>query len=73
MDQRSIGLLVVALGTAAIVIGGLIAVGALGWFGRLPGDFHIENGNMRVYAPIASMLIISAVLSLLLWVVGRFS
>ena len=73
MDQRSVGLLVAVLGAGVLVTGGLIAVGALGWFGRLPGDFHYENGNTRVYAPIASMLVVSAALSLLLWVVGRFS
>jgi Protein of unknown function (DUF2905) len=44
----------------------------LSWFGRLPGDIRIEGSNVRVYAPIVSMLAISLVLSLVLVLIGRF-
>jgi len=61
-----------------IVIGViLIALGLL-WpwlsrFGlfRLPGDIVIERDNFRFYFPITSMLLISAVLSLILWLFRR--
>ena len=36
------------------------------WFGRLPGDIRIEKENFRFYAPIVSMLLISAVLSIVI-------
>lgn len=39
--------------------------------GRLPGDFVIERGNMRIYLPIASSIAISVMLTLLLWLIGR--
>jgi uncharacterized protein with PQ loop repeat len=42
----------------------------LGWFGRLPGDIRIERPGFRLYAPIVSMLAISVVLSLLLWLIS---
>ncbi len=72
MDNRSAGLLIVALG-AAIVIGGLLVMtGALGWVGRLPGDISIESGNTRVYFPIVTMIVVSVVLSLVLAVARRF-
>ena len=71
MDSRSLGLLVVIAGVAVILIGGAIAVGAFSWFGRLPGDFRHEGDNVRVYAPIASMLLISVVLSVALAVFSR--
>ncbi|MGH2820202.1 MAG: DUF2905 family protein, partial [Actinomycetota bacterium] len=43
MDSRSLGLVVVAVGIAAVVIGVLIASGAFGWFGKLPGDIRIRG------------------------------
>src|SRR5688500_17376418 len=71
MDSRTLGLIVVVAGVAVILIGGAIAVGALSWFGRLPGDFRHEGDNVKVYAPIASMLLISLVLSVALAVFSR--
>jgi hypothetical protein len=39
--------------------------------GRLPGDILIERENSRIYIPIATSLLISVVLSLILWALGR--
>ncbi|WP_345110980.1 DUF2905 domain-containing protein [Hymenobacter algoricola] len=61
------GLLIVALGAFVWLGGGSL----LGWFGRLPGDLRIERPGFRLYAPLASMLLVSVVLSLVLWVVRR--
>ncbi len=46
--------------------------GGLSWFGRLPGDFQFGNERTRVYIPLASMLLISLVLSLILYLLRRF-
>ncbi|MBW8711007.1 MAG: DUF2905 domain-containing protein, partial [Mycobacterium sp.] len=46
--------------------------GGLSWFGRLPGDIRIERESVHLYIPIVSMLILSAVASLILYVVNRF-
>jgi len=72
MEHRPIGLLVIALGIVVVIIGALIASGGLSWFGRLPGDIRIERGNARVYIPIASMLVVSLVLSVISYLVRRF-
>jgi hypothetical protein len=72
MDSRSTGLLVIALGVGAVLLGLLIWSGALGWFGRLPGDIRIEGERSRVYVPLVSMLVVSVVLSLLLTLLRRF-
>ena len=72
MDGRTVGMLLVALGVLAIVAGLLAMTGALGWFGRLPGDIRIESGNTRVYIPIVTMLVVSIVLSLVMAIVRRF-
>jgi hypothetical protein len=59
-------------GSGLIVIGGLVWV--LGRFinlGQLPGDLSWSSGNVRVYVPIATMIIVSLVLTVLLNVVLR--
>ena len=42
------------------------------WVGRLPGDILIQRERFTFYFPLVSCLLASLVLSLLLWVVGRF-
>lgn len=54
----------VAGGVVLVVVGLLVSTGALGWFGRLPGDLRFGSGNVRVFVPFASMLLLSVVLSL---------
>ena len=41
-------------------------------FGRLPGDFNWRGRGWSVYFPLATSILVSIVLSLLLWAVGRF-
>ena len=55
----------------------LVAVGLL-WplisklgLGRLPGDIVIERDNFRLYLPIGTSVLISVVLSLIFWFLGR--
>ncbi len=72
MDSRSIGLLFMAAGICAVVAGLLIYSGALSWFGRLPGDIRVESERARIYIPITSMLILSLVLSLIVYLLRRF-
>ena len=70
--DRSIGLLVVVAGVFVVVIGLLIYAGGLSWFGRLPGDIRYESGNVRVYIPIVSMLLVLVALTLLFSLLRRF-
>lgn len=64
--------LLIGAGVALILIGLLIWSGSLSWFGRLPGDIRIERESVTLYFPLVSMLLISAVLSLVLYLVRRF-
>jgi hypothetical protein len=68
----SAGPAIVAAGVALVVLGLLVWSGALAWFGRLPGDIRIERETVRVYVPIVSMLVVSVVLSLVLYLVRRW-
>jgi DUF2905 family protein len=65
------GLLLVALGLVLVLVGLLVWFGALSWFGRLPGDIRIERESVHVYVPLVSMLLVSAALSLLLYLIRR--
>jgi hypothetical protein len=68
---RSLGPILVVVGAAVAILGAAVWLGALEWFGRLPGDVRIEHASARVYVPVVSMLIVSAVLSLALWIARR--
>jgi hypothetical protein len=72
VSARAVGPLLVALGVLLVLVGLLASAGGLSWFGRLPGDLRLERGNVRVYAPLASMLVVSLALSAIVWVVRRF-
>ena len=72
MNGSSPGVLLVAVGVVLILVGLLMWAGSLAWFGRLPGDIRIERDSVRIYVPIVSMLLVSAALSLVLYLVRRF-
>ncbi|MGB5087234.1 MAG: DUF2905 domain-containing protein [Methylocystis silviterrae] len=62
-----------------LIIAGLVMVGlGLLWMvgerfglGRLPGDIVVQRGNFKFYFPLATSLILSVVISLLLWLFNR--
>jgi H+/Cl- antiporter ClcA len=57
-----------------LVIAGLIlyfAGGRLSWLGRLPGDIRIERENFKFYFPITTMVILSLLLTLILWIIRK--
>lgn len=59
---------------AILMIAGVIVLLApkLPWLGRLPGDVFIQRERFSFYFPIASCLLASLILSLILWLVGKF-
>jgi hypothetical protein len=69
--MRATGQLLFFIGLAVAAIGLLAWVGALSWFGRLPGDIRIVTENVRVYVPITSMLLVSLLMTLLLSLLRR--
>jgi uncharacterized membrane protein len=71
MSSTSIGLTIIIVGLAIVTIGILLAIGALSWFGRLPGDIRIEGDSVRVFIPITSMLLISVILTLAVNILRR--
>ena len=72
MGGRSSAIFVVVVGFVIVGVGLLMWTGALSWFGRLPGDLRFGGERTRVFIPVTSMLIVSLVLSLILWALRRF-
>ncbi len=66
-----IGRLLILLGLVLIALGLLWPLLAKLGLGRLPGDFVIERENFRIYIPLATSVLISVVLSLVLWLLNR--
>ncbi len=62
----SIGVLFIIMGLFTWLFGGLFS-----WFGKLPGDIRIQNENFSFYAPITSMIIISLILNLIIYIFSK--
>lgn len=62
-----IGLVIVVIGLIVWKFGNIFS-----WFGHLPGDIRIDNGSSKFYFPVVSCILISIMLSLLLWFVRKF-
>lgn len=61
------GKFLIIAGLVLVAAGLLWMVGERFGLGRLPGDILIEREGTRIYIPITTSLVISAVLSLVLW------
>jgi uncharacterized protein YybS (DUF2232 family) len=68
MSVNEIGKFLVIVGAAIAVIGALIWSGfGKNWLGRLPGDINYSKDNFSFHFPIVTCLILSVILTLLLW------
>lgn len=67
------------LGRSLIVLGLIIAAlgvvltfaGKLPWLGRLPGDIYVKRDNFTFYFPLATSIVVSIILSLILWLMRK--
>ncbi len=72
--MKDTGKILIIIGIIAIALGLLLWLSGdkFKWLGRLPGDIRIQRDNFRFYAPITTMLLLSLVISLLLFIIGKF-
>ena len=68
-----LGRLLIGLGVALVLMGGIVLLaGRTGVpLGRLPGDILYRGKNTTFYFPLATSILISVVLSLVLYLIGR--
>jgi hypothetical protein len=69
---QQIGKWIIAMGITIALVGVLVMIlGRMGLF-KLPGDLEFGGRNWRIYLPIASCIIISIVLTVILWLINYF-
>ncbi|MCI0738118.1 MAG: DUF2905 domain-containing protein [Gemmataceae bacterium] len=70
---REFGRIMLVVGVVLVVVGGLLAFGAKLPFrlGRLPGDIVWQGKGGNFYFPIVTCIVLSVVLSMVVWVVGQ--
>ena len=71
VPAMSVSRLLIIFGLVLVVLGVLWPVIAKIGLGSLPGDIMIEHYNFRLYIPLGTSLLISVVLSVMLWLLGR--
>lgn len=69
-EFSSFGKVLVLMGIVLVIVG-LALTGKIPFLGRLPGDIRIQRDGFVFYFPLTSMLIISALLSLILTLLHR--
>jgi hypothetical protein len=79
-ELGGIGKLLLVLGVALVAVGGFITLvdklfstgSTFGWLGKLPGDFLVKRDHVTFYFPLATSILISIVLSTVLYLVSFF-
>jgi hypothetical protein len=71
MDLAALGKLVLGLGVALALVGAVLLLVGKGLVPHLPGDLAFRIGNVRVFLPIATSILISLLLTVVLNVMMR--
>jgi len=71
--MQEAGKLLVVAGLLAAAVGAVLYFGwgprVFGWVGRLPGDIRIERENFRFYFPLATCVVFSILLTIVIRIV----
>ncbi|PKK83305.1 MAG: DUF2905 domain-containing protein [candidate division Zixibacteria bacterium HGW-Zixibacteria-1] len=72
MPVNQLGKLLVIFGAMVILAGSiLLFYDRIPFLGKLPGDLHFKKGNMHIYFPIVTSLVLSVILTIILNLFGR--
>jgi len=65
---NELGKVLMVLGLVILLVGAMLWSGVgRGWLGRLPGDLRYSRGDFSFYFPIATCLLVSVLLTVVLW------
>ena len=72
--MTELGKLLIVAGAILVGVGiAVMVLGRMNWpLGRLPGDFVYRGKNTTVYFPLATCVVVSVVLTVVMWVAGRW-
>ena len=72
--MNSLGWTLLIAGLSIAAIGLFLLLGpSIPWLGRLPGDIRIEGEHTRFYFPLTTCIVVSLILSALLWLVRNLN
>ncbi len=72
VDLSGVGRFLLIVGIVIAAVGlALIFAGKIPWIGRLPGDFFWKGKNVSFYFPLTTSILISIILTLILWFINR--
>ncbi len=72
LGPQQLGKWLILIGIIIAITGGVVmTLGQIGFF-KLPGDLEFGSKNWRIYIPIASCIIISVILTVILWLINYF-
>jgi hypothetical protein len=67
-----LGRVLIVFGIVILVLGlALTLFDRVPWIGRLPGDIHVQRGNWTFSFPLGTSILLSLILTLILWIIGR--
>ena len=70
--MNGVGKALILLGLGIAVVGAVVSLGGkVPWIGNLPGDFFVKTERFRFYFPLGTSLLISALLSLVFYLLRR--
>ena len=78
-DLGGLGKMIIFMGVLIVLLGVILTIlpklpglsSGLGWLGRLPGDIVIKRENFTLYFPLATSLLLSVAVSLLLFFLSK--
>jgi hypothetical protein len=72
LDLSGFGKTLILIGLVMAGLGFLLLLGGkIPWLGKLPGDFFYKGKNLTFYFPLATCIIISIILTIIMMFIGR--
>ena len=71
--MQQAGKVLIIAGIIFIIAGVIVyfAGNKFGWIGNLPGDIRIEKENIKIYIPVTTMILVSVLLSLIIYLIRK--
>lgn len=66
MEPSTVGKILLGIGVLSLIVGGVFLLLGRAGIGSMPGDFRWGRGNVRIYFPLGTSIVISIILTILL-------
>jgi hypothetical protein len=71
--MAGLGKILILLGSVLVIVGLILILSPkIPYIGKLPGDIHIKRDNFEIYFPLATSILLSVLVSGILWVMNHF-